>query len=54
MVEAKIKWSKNVEIELFEILEFYIQRNKNYAYRKSVLKEVTESTVNLLIFPMLG
>ena len=54
MVESKIKWSKNAEIDLFETLKFYTQRNKSTIYSKTILKEVTDSTINLLTFPMLG
>ncbi len=54
MVESKIKWSKNAEIDLFETLKFYTVRNKSTIYSKTIVKEVTDSTLNLLSFPFLG
>ena len=54
MVESKIKWSKNAEIDLFETIKFYTERNKSTVYSTTILKEVTDSTINLLSFPLLG
>jgi hypothetical protein len=36
MAKYKISWSVEAEIDLTEILEFYIQRNKTVSYSKKL------------------
>ncbi|MEX0813935.1 MAG: type II toxin-antitoxin system RelE/ParE family toxin [Chitinophagales bacterium] len=40
MVKRKIKWTKNSEIQLQQILEFYIRRNKSSAYSKKLYGKI--------------
>ena len=43
MAEREIVWSRNSEIQLQEILEFYIQRNKSNRYSKKLYNKFKEN-----------
>jgi plasmid stabilization system protein ParE len=36
MVKYKIEWSTDAKSDLYSILDFYIQRNKNATYSKKL------------------
>ncbi len=39
MVKRKIVWSHRAKIKLFEILDFYTERNKSDTYSKKLYKK---------------
>ncbi len=47
MVRRKIVWSNRSKIKLFEILEFYSQRNKSSVYSKKLYQKFSRE-LNLL------
>ena len=40
MAKYKISWSVEAEIDLTEILEFYIQRNKTATYSRKLYSKI--------------
>jgi len=38
MAKRKIRWSQRANIKVFEILDFYINRNKSSAYSEKIYK----------------
>ena len=54
MVRRKVIWTKNAELLFKEILNFYIERNKNVKYSKKLLQKVKSLTKKLAKFPFLG
>lgn len=47
MVKRKIEWSFIAKESLSEILEFYIQRNGNNTYSKSLFEQINQ-TISLI------
>jgi plasmid stabilization system protein ParE len=47
MAKRKIVWSHKARIKLFEILDFYHQRNKNKTYSRKLYQEF-QKNINLL------
>jgi plasmid stabilization system protein ParE len=54
MVKRKIIWSNRARIKLFEILEFYTQRNKSSVYSKKLYKKFTKELILLKKQPEIG
>lgn len=42
MVKRKIVWSNRARIKLFEILEFYTERNKSRVYSAKLYQRLTK------------
>jgi len=54
MVKRKIVWSNRAKIKLFEILEFYNERNKSTTYSKKLYKRFTKELILLKKQPEIG
>lgn len=54
MVKRKIVWSNRAKIKLFEILDFYTQRNKSSAYSKKLYKKFIKELILLKKQPEIG
>lgn len=54
MVKRKIVWSNRAKIKLFEILEYYTERNKNATYSKKLYKKFSKELVTLKKQPEIG
>ena len=54
MVERKVIWSTRAENELFQVLEFYINRNGNAKYSTKLLDRIEKSVSLLASYPSLG
>lgn len=54
MVKRKIIWSHKAKIKLFEILDYYAERNKNVSYSKKLFKKFKKETALLLKQPEIG
>ena len=54
MVKRKIVWSNRAKIKLFEILEFYNERNKSTTYSKKLYKKFTKELLLLKKQPEIG
>ncbi|MFH0894348.1 MAG: type II toxin-antitoxin system RelE/ParE family toxin [Bacteroidota bacterium] len=54
MVKRKIIWSLNAERELFETLEYYIERNKSAKYSKKLYSKIKVLVSGLVEHPFLG
>lgn len=54
MVKRKVIWSKNTKIKLFEILEYYTERNKNTTYSKKLYKKFSKELDYLKKQPEIG
>jgi plasmid stabilization system protein ParE len=54
MVKRKIIWSNKAKIKLFEILEFYTERNKSTTYSKKLYKKFSKELVLLKKQPEIG
>lgn len=48
MVKRRIIWTHRAEIELFEILNFYAERNKSKKYSKKLFNRFQTELSNLL------
>jgi len=48
MAKCKIIWSNKAKIKLFQILEFYIERNKNKHYSNKLYKRIHRE-LNILV-----
>ncbi|MFO7969433.1 MAG: type II toxin-antitoxin system RelE/ParE family toxin [Candidatus Izemoplasmatales bacterium] len=54
MVKRKIVWSHRANIKLFEILDFYAERNKSEAYSKKLYKKFKKELSLLIKQPEIG
>lgn len=54
MGKRKIIWSHRAQIKLFEILEFYAERNKSKAYSIKLYKKIRKELSLLYKQPELG
>ena len=54
MAEYKIVWSTGAKADLFDILDYYIQRNKSAAYSKKLYAEINESIKLISNNPLIG
>ncbi len=54
MVKRKIVWSHRASIKLFEILNFYAERNKSDAYSKKLYKKFKNELSLLIKQPEIG
>ena len=54
MVKRKIVWSHRANIKLFEILDFYAERNKSDAYSKKLYKKFKKELSLLINQPEIG
>lgn len=54
MAKRKIVWSHRSKIKLFEILQYYSERNKSEYYSRKLYKKITKSTLVLAEKPNLG
>lgn len=54
MVKRKVVWSHRANIKLFEILDFYAERNKSDAYSKKLYKKFKKELSLLIKQPEIG
>jgi plasmid stabilization system protein ParE len=54
MAKKQIIWSNQAESELYEILQFYIDRNKSNRYSEKILKSVEQLVTLLSKNPYMG
>lgn len=54
MAKLKIIWSHRAEIKLFNILEFYSERNKSRSYAKKLYQRLNKELKILLKHPGIG
>ncbi len=54
MAKRKIIWSHRAEIRLFEMLEFYAQRNKSKTYSAKVYQKLNRELLILIKHPDIG
>lgn len=54
MAKYKIEWSTDAKTDLFDIFDFYIQRNKSATYSKKLNAEINNSIKLISRNPMLG
>ena len=54
MAKFKIEWSTDAKSDLFEILDFYIQRNKSATYSKKLNAEINKSIKSIFHNPLVG
>jgi len=54
MVQRKIIWSERAKNKLFNILEFYIQRNQSKTYSARLYKLISDEVKLLSRHPQLG
>lgn len=54
MAKRKIIWSKKSSTKLFEILEFYTNRNKSRQYSTKLYKKITKELALLNKHPDIG
>ena len=54
MVKRKIVWSNRAKIKLFEILEYYTERNKSTTYSKKLYKKFSKELLALKKHPEIG
>jgi plasmid stabilization system protein ParE len=54
MAKRKIVWSNRAKIRLFDILDFYLERNKSKTYSIKLYKAITKEVKLLLKHPELG
>jgi plasmid stabilization system protein ParE len=54
MAKRKIVWSYNAQKKLYEILEFYNERNKSTSYSKKLYSSFQKELKLLLKYPNLG
>ncbi len=54
MAKRKIVWSHKANIKLFEILEFYNERNKSKEYSKKLYRKFTRELTLLIRYPDVG
>jgi toxin YoeB len=54
MVRRKIIWSPRSEIDIYQILVFYGERNGNYNYSRKIYTRIRRSVLVLKQFPGIG
>ena len=54
MVKRKLIWSQNAKIRLFEILDFYNDKNRSSIYSKKLYKKITKEISTLKKYPETG
>ena len=54
MAKCKIVWSHRANIKLFEILDFYAERNKSSTYSKKLFNKFKKELTLLLKQPEIG
>jgi len=54
MVKFKIEWSIEARLDLLDILDFYITRNKSAAYSKKLYSKIHKSTRLIAKHPHIG
>ena len=54
MAKRKIIWSNRAKIKRYEILKFYVERNKSNAYSIKLNKRISQEIKLLQKFPELG
>jgi plasmid stabilization system protein ParE len=54
MVKRKVVWSHRARIKLWEILEYYAERNKSTAYSKKLYKKLSGEAALLTKHPEIG
>ena len=54
MAKRKIVWSHRANVKLFEILDFYAERNKSTTYSKKLYKKFKKELSLLLKQPEIG
>ncbi len=54
MAKRKIIWSHRAKISRYEILNFYIEKNKNNTYSRKLNKRINKELRLLLKFPNIG
>ena len=54
MASKRIEWSVNARLDLLEILEFYIERNKSAAFSIKLNKRINKSIKQIATQPTLG
>ena len=54
MAKRKIIWSNRARIKRYEILKFYLERNKSNTYSRKLNKRINKEIRLLLKFPDLG
>ena len=54
MAKYKIEWSTDAKSDLFDILDFYIQRNKSTTYSKKLNAEINKSIKLISRTPLIG
>jgi plasmid stabilization system protein ParE len=54
MAKLKIEWSIEAKLDLFDILNFYILRNKSAAYSKKLNSKIQDSVKLISKHPLIG
>ncbi len=54
MAKRKIIWSKRAQIKRYDILKFYILRNRSNTYSKQLNKRINHELRLLIKYPQLG
>lgn len=54
MAKVKINWSKEAEDDLIKILEYYIERNGNSKYSKSLYSRIRKGVTTISKNPFIG
>lgn len=54
MVKYKVEWSIEARLDLFDILEFYYQRNGNAIYSRKLNSKINKSLKLAIKNPLLG
>lgn len=54
MVKYKVKWSIEARLDLFDILDFYTQRNGNAVYSKKLFLKINKSIGLIIRQPSIG
>ena len=54
MAKRKIVWSQRAKKKLFEILEFYAERNQNKVYSQKLYNKINQELKLVSIYPLIG
>ncbi len=54
MVVRKIVWTNSSKIELYQILEYFIERNQSKTYSLKLYKKINTEIVKLITQPEIG
>jgi toxin YoeB len=54
MAKFKIEWSIEARLDLLDILDFYVSRNKSTAYSKKLYSKINKSTDLISKQPFIG